>query len=629
MISLTMLNTVLASDVYTQYEIPKNVVVYSTASRSISSIDPIVDETNKKNYFPGNRKTNQLVIYTKNYGKRTNTNEFGAEAIVKGNTVVAISGADSLIPDDGIVISGHGSAKTWINKNIIVGTKIYIDTEKNSITAYTTSESYIYGAKECIKEVIELMNYYKTQYPDYYTKKIEESIKDANNCIKKAENRPEQVQEYSQLAIDYANKALALVIPYRSTELRGVWIRPTERSKEEVVQVVSKLSNAGINNVFLETYFHGLTIFPSKTMVKYGFCEENPIFEDFDVLKTYIEECHKKNIKVNIWFETFYVGNKNPNSNKSSILAVCPTWSNCTKKSYDSKSPVPCASEHNGYFLDPANPEVQTFLLQLLCEIIYSYQPDGINVDYIRYPQSNAPQRIGGDVLNWGYTEFAREDFKSIYGIDPICIEPGSNFWQPWCDYRRGKVTNFMRKLSKICRSNGVTLTAVIFPNKYSALENKHQDWTVWSNNNYVDGFTPLFLTCDPVTASDLMKNVINNKNPKTKLYAGIFVTFMNGSQADLIRQIHELRKLNLNGFSIFDYAHFSDDYISTLKQSICTPPPQTKKSTQAVKKKSKQSQSYSKKSAQKATSNKSANVQKRKLSKQERLKKKIKSLFD
>lgn len=577
MVVLTLSNVVCAADVFTEYELSKDVVVYSTASRTINAIDPIVDETNKKNYFPGNRKTNQLVVYTKSYGKKTGTNEFGAEAIVVGNTVVALSGADSLIPQDGVVISGHGSAKTWINKNIIIGTKVFIDTEKNTITVYTTSESYIYGAKECLKDVVNLMNYYKSENVNYNTKKIEECIKESNNYIKKAESKPSQVQEYSQLAIDYANKALSMVVPYKANELRGVWIRPVERTTEEVAQVVEKLSNAGINNIFLETYFHGMTIFPSKTMVKYGFTEENPLFENFDVLKAYIEECHKKNIKVNIWFETFYVGNKNPNSNKTSILYVCPDWSNTTKKNAESKSPTACASEHNGYFLDPANPEVQTFLMQLLCEIIYSYRPDGINIDYIRYPQSNAPTQAGGDSLSWGYTLYAREEFKSIYGIDPVCMTPCDSCWQAWCDYRRGKITEFIRRVSEICRSNNIMLTAVIFPNKASALLNKHQDWSVWSNNNYVDGFTPLFLTCDPLTASDLMKGVIRYKDPKTRLYAGIFVTFMNGSQSDLIRQIHELRKLNLDGFSVFDYAHFSDEYITTLKQSVCTPPPEPK----------------------------------------------------
>lgn len=575
----TQSSIALAEDTQqTEYEIPKGVVLYSKSSHAINAIDPTLANCKKNSYFPGFRGANQLVVYTSAYGERTNTNEFGGEAIVKGNTVVGISGADSLIPKGGFVISGHGTAKTWMNKNIIVGSKVFINSSKNTITVYTTSESYIYGANECLNEVCDVMKYYQSQDENYNRKKIEDSIKEAHNCIKKAETKTSQVKEYSQLAIDYANKALSMAVPYKESELRGVWIRPTAKTHEEVVNVVERLHNAGINNIFLETYFHGMTIFPSKTMTKYGFINENPIFENFDVLKSYIDECHKRNMKVNIWFETFYVGNKKPDSSKQNILGMCPTWSNMTKKSYDTGKPVACPSEHNGYFLDPANPEVQTFLLQLACEIIYSYAPDGINMDYIRYPQSSIPRAVGSDTMAWGYTQYARDEFKSIYGVDPVTINPCDEYWQAWNDYRRDKVTSFVRRLSKICRSNCVTLTAVIFPNKYSALENKHQDWSVWSANNYIDGFTPLFLTCDPATASDLMKGVIKNKNSKTKLYAGIFVTFMNGSQSDLVRQIHELRKLNLDGFSIFDYAHFGDEYIKTLKESISTPPPVVKK---------------------------------------------------
>jgi len=562
----------MADGVYNEYFAPRDVVVYSKATRNINAVDPNAATAKKNTYYPGYRGANQLVVYTSAYGTKTNTNEFGAEAIVKDNTVVALSGADSLIPSDGIVISGHGSAKTWINKNIIVGTKIYINQEDNTITAYTTSESYIYGAKECLNEVRDVMSYYVNEDDSYNKKNIEECIKSSENCIKKAEHNPAQVREYSQLAIEYANKALSMSVPYKD-ELKGVWLRPEVKTKEDVVYIVSKLSDAGINNIFLETYYHGMTIFPSKTMVKYGFIEENPIFGDLDVLKTFIDEAHKRKIKVNIWFETFYVGNKKPESNKKSILAVNPTWGNLTKATYDSEKPVQCSAEHNGYFLDPANPEVQTFLLQLVCEIIYRYQPDGINMDYIRYPQSTVPRAAGSEQSAWGYTCFAREDFKSIYGVDPICLTPNDNYWQAWNEYRRGKVTEFVRRISKICRSNKVDLTAVIFPSKYSALENKHQDWSVWTANDYVDGLTPLFLTCDPVTASDMMKGVVRYKNPKTKLYAGLFTAFMNGSQMDLVRQIHEARKLKIDGFSIFDYAHLQDKYITTLKESITAPP--------------------------------------------------------
>ena len=67
------------------------------------------------------------------------------------------------------------------------------------------------------------------------------------------------------------------------------------------------------------------------------------------------------------------------------------------------------------------------------------------------------------------------------------------------------------------------------------------------------------------------------------------FNTYLNGSESDLVRQIHEARKLKIDGFSIFDYAHFKDCYITTLKESISTKPQQTKKKKRIRVKKNKQ----------------------------------------
>ena len=97
----------------------------------------------------------------------------------------------------------------------------------------------------------------------------------------------------------------------------------------------------------------------------------------------------------------------------------------------------------------------------------------------------------------------------------------------------------------------------------------KLQDWKNWSTNNFVNGFTPLFLTCDDQTIVTLIEDVLRNKSASTKLYAGLFVTFMNGSSADLIKQIHATRKYSLNGIIVFDYAHLlNNDYIETLQES-------------------------------------------------------------
>ena len=534
-------------------------VVFKQSSRSIDIIDP-------SNYgaYPGGRGPNKLVIYTPSYGLHTGTNEFGTEAVVDGNIVTSLSGADSVIPENGVVISGHGTAKNWISQNIKAGSKVYIDMMNYTITVYTTSESYTYDAKTKIDEALSIIDYYKANMKDYNPEISYNHIKTAQNYIQLAKNSKSNVEalkKYSQEAIDSADMAIKTALPYIKNEMRGVWIRPTEHSAEQIIAVLDKLKDNGFNSVFLETYYHGKTIFPSKTMNKYGFTVQNQEFSNFDPLKVWIEEGHKRGIKVHTWFQSFYVGNANPNSDCSSILAVHPEWGNKTKKNYENPYPTKSVAEHNGYFLDPANPEVQGFLEELITEIITSYKPDGINLDYIRYPNANPRNDAGA----WGFSEYARNEFQSVYGIDPVELTISDAQWYDWNAYRRGVITNFVKKIGALGREHNTYISTVIFPDIASALASKQQDWRSWSFNNYVDGFTPLFLTYDSKMLSSMMRDVMSVKAPSTELYAGLFVTFMGGASEDLVRQIFETRRMNSNGVILFDYAHTTPVYTSTL----------------------------------------------------------------
>lgn len=563
---------VFAQDVYAPYVPAQNEVIFNQSMFRVDVIDPVASTNWKGINYPGLRGSNQLVIYTPAFGYRTNTNEFGTEAIVVGDTVTSLSGADSLIPANGFVISGHGSAKKWINENIMVGAKISIDVEKKTITSYITSETFLYSAKEKVREVQTMMAYYMQNTNCYNQRKTEQNLNKAKDLINKAQRNGEDSQKYSSRAIEYANSAMSTVIPYDSSELKGVWIRPTYFDRKSIEQVLDNLCDAGINNIFIETYYHGKTIFPSQTMEKYGFIKQYEDYVGFDPLRIWITEAHRRGIKVHIWFQTYYVGNKPPETNPQYILAVHPEWANYQKKNADSETIAYSVSEHNGYFIDPANPQVQNFLYELLCEIVERYKPDGINLDYIRYPQSLSSIYPNYDMSNWGYTQFARNEFKDMYGVDPIELKPNDALWPYWRVYRCTKVSNFVRKASSLCRSNDIQLTAVIFPNRTSAMDTKLQDWKNWSMNNFIDGFTPLFLTCDDKTAMSLMEEVLRNKSASTKLYAGLFVTFMNGSDTDLIKQIHAARRYSLNGLILFDYAHLKENYVSTLTESVFRP---------------------------------------------------------
>ena len=546
--------------------------ILSQASYQISAINPMMGVSQTGIFYPGGRGANQLVIYTYKNGLRTGTNEFGAEAIVVDGTVVQISGADSIIPKDGLVISGHGRAKTWMNENLTVGTKIYVDYKTMTLYAYLTNDSFIYATQEKIKEIDQMMRYYKDNDIYYDDSVAHDYITKALDNLKRANRHPDDTQKYSSMAINSANKAMQYALPYYKNEFKGVWLRPTEKSRGEIEKTLNKVKKYGIETVFLETYYQGKTIFPSETFAKYGVQPQRPEFIGFDPLQIWVEEAHKRGLKIYIWFETYYAGPENPMKNPMNVISVYPKWANITKMKYNSPTPVASLSEHNGYFLDPANPEVQTYLLTLLEEIITRYKPDGINLDYIRYPQSISAKFPGYELSNWGYTEYARNEFKSAMNIDPVDIKYGTPQWDAWAKYRQNKVTSFVFKAKKLTSKYNIPLTAVIFPDRLNSMEVKMQDWKTWSDNNYIDAFTPLILTCDKDTAVYLISDIRQNSKPSTKIYPGLFVAFMNGKPDDLLRQLHESRKLKTSGIVLFDFAHLDEKYTDVLLTNAFTP---------------------------------------------------------
>ena len=178
--------------------VPKqNEIIFNQVTRSVSVIDPNCSNNASNCRFPGMRGTNQLVVYTPQYGRRTNTNEFGTEALIIDGIVTQLSGANTLIPANGVVISGHGSAKQWIHENIIVGSKVHINPNNKTITTYITSETFLFSAKLKLVEVQNIMNYYLRTTPRYDARKTITAINKSKEYIAKAEKDSGNVQKFA------------------------------------------------------------------------------------------------------------------------------------------------------------------------------------------------------------------------------------------------------------------------------------------------------------------------------------------------------------------------------------------------------------------------------------------------
>jgi hypothetical protein len=94
--------------------------------RAVDAIDPP-----REGRYPGSRGPDQLVIYTPAYGHpSTGTNIWGTEAIVRRGKVTKVGDNNQPIPEDGFVISGHGTSSRWIAANIKKGNRVEYNTTR-------------------------------------------------------------------------------------------------------------------------------------------------------------------------------------------------------------------------------------------------------------------------------------------------------------------------------------------------------------------------------------------------------------------------------------------------------------------------------------------------------------------
>jgi hypothetical protein len=83
-----------------------------------------------------------------------------------------------------------------------------------------------------------------------------------------------------------------------------------------------------------------------------------------------------------------------------------------------------------------------------------------------------------------------------------------------------------------------------------------------------MSAITPLILTSDEELAKSMLEEIKKKTSNEAYVYPGLFAGFIESDPEDLLRQIHIVRKLKLNGIILFDWAHLSDNYKDVLKTS-------------------------------------------------------------
>lgn len=330
----------------------------------------------------------------------------------------------------------------------------------------------------------------------------------------------------------------------------GVWLRP-EASETSMVAQLDDIAKAGFTDVYLETFYHGFVIYPSRLV------PQRPEMKGTDYLGLYVREAKKRGLRVHAWLETFYWEvdtQAYPQFPRTPLLDKHPEWRLLLR---DGSPTCKAESAHN--FANPAHPEVRKLVADMIEEIIRRYEVVGVNLDYIRYPAGE---------MDAGYDDYTRNLYRKKYGVDPLTIERAttSSAWRHWVWFREEQVlemARMARERVKKAKPN-VTVSAAIFPSPESDRykSTKFQNWREMVRRGYVDEIIPMAYASSLEGVQEEVMTVLNALPPMSgvKVIPALAVqkrtydVYGGVAHPPIAQQAQIVGELGLPGFSVFCY---------------------------------------------------------------------------
>lgn len=358
----------------------------------------------------------------------------------------------------------------------------------------------------------------------------------------------------------------------KTVQARGVWHRPNVSGEETtlkgVCSVLDEFAEAGVNMVFVETFFHGMTVYKTNLIQYYKGFENYDYGEYPDYLTAFVAEAKKRGIQVHAWVQDFYIGI----SEDIQLVKYHPDW---LLVAQDGGIRQTEGKENGGYiFLDPANPEVTQYLVDFYDDLL-TRVPDvvGLNLDYIRYPVTSVGDDAG--FTSCAMTEFAQKNGIPLSSADSVggfisALNDG-NLQQKWAQYRTEKVTSFVGSVFEMVKQKHpqVMLSTAIFPDMQATLQSKKQDISRWLSEGWLDVVTPMVYYEKASQVQSAVQQLMQLCG-ECYCYTGLYATYHSQSPQDMCDQIVASQNAGADGFVLFDSAKTffqnADDYASVLQ---------------------------------------------------------------
>ncbi len=255
---------------------------------------------------------------------------------------------------------------------------------------------------------------------------------------------------------------LALALCAMGDPVLGVWVAKGYPGDWETT--ASSLLEAGVDHV-LPCLLYGITPAYRSELVP-----DSPVFPaDTAWVDNLLTECTERGLEVHAWVVLWKA------SNADSALLERLAGEGRLQVSIDGDTlPWLCPT-------DPRNLDLEA---SLIGEMMDRFPLDGVQLDYVRFPNSNTC-----------YCEGCRERFTEQTGLAvatwPEDVSPAGPLRDQYLVWRAERITHAVTVFSSLVRSRLPVVSAAVLPDRSDALA-CGQDWVQWCGTGLLDRLYPM-----------------------------------------------------------------------------------------------------------------------------------------
>jgi uncharacterized lipoprotein YddW (UPF0748 family) len=303
-----------------------------------------------------------------------------------------------------------------------------------------------------------------------------------------------------------------------------------------LIDILDKLKTANFNTVLLQTRIRGNLIYPSAyESISRIFTGRIDGYPGYDPLAFAIEECHKRGMECHAWVVTLPLGKQTDKLDKKSVIR---------------KQPAICISHEKEWFLNPGCPQTKEYLMKIVREVVEKYDIDGINFDYLRYPE-------------YVHTSFDYREYKK------------SGQGKTLAQWRRNNITEILRYLHKGVKDLkpwvkvssspwGKQNSIPSYPaDRWSSYHTVHQDVALWLKEGLQDQVYPMMYFRGKSFNAYILDWQKHSHGRQIIPGLGIYqldAKESNWNCEDIEKQIHFIRNFQLKGIACYRSTYLTNN---------------------------------------------------------------------